>query len=241
LRKGKAPNNRLQWTGTLKVGQASKVLFRLAALRKEFRPLNQALGVSERVKMNEREFIAELLSELDLKIARCCVETHRSLLYSLTIDDDGVVRMGADTESGEPIRGHGKGFEQDFLIYENPVGDCLPVVPRVVAEVKFRRMSTHDAIVYNEKARRVRSVYPYVRYGLILGDFPKIPGRVVRLGQGFDFIMTVKHPFIQSEISGLRAILKDEVQSSRNWARVFDGKQALTVMRRKLEVRARNA
>jgi hypothetical protein len=32
------PNNRLQWTGTLKAGEASKVLFRSAVLRKEFRP-----------------------------------------------------------------------------------------------------------------------------------------------------------------------------------------------------------
>ena len=144
--------------------------------------------------MNEKEFITEFIAELDLHLEPCLIAHHKPLLYDLTVDDDGIIRMGVD-DSGEPVRGHGKGFEQDILIYESrdvgdlPVKPCVvTVVPRVVAEVKFNSVTTHDAIVYSEKARRIRTVYPYLRYGLILGGLKTIPGRVLRLGQGFDFI-----------------------------------------------------
>jgi len=42
-----ASNNRLQWTGTLKVREASKVLFRSVVLRKEFRPTEPGVRVGK--------------------------------------------------------------------------------------------------------------------------------------------------------------------------------------------------
>ena len=163
--------------------------------------------------MNERDFIFEFVKALGLRPDGCRLDTHHPLLYDLTVEEDGHVRMGVDTE-GEAIVGGGKGFEQDILLYEEPGSSAAPPnepsvvakvkdVPRVVAEVKFSRVTTHDTIVYSEKARRIRTVYPYVRYGLILGDFKTVPGRVLRLGQGFDFILTVAYPFIaESRPSG---------------------------------------
>jgi hypothetical protein len=158
--------------------------------------------------MTEREFIIELVQELDLKLPHCRVATHKSILYDLTVDDDGVVRMGVDTETGEPLRGGGKGFEQDLLIYESPESDALPVVPRVIAEVKYNNVTTHDAIVYSEKARRIRAVYPYVRYGLILGGFTRIPGRVLRLGQGFDYVLALQPPLRRGKSLTLEGYLR---------------------------------
>jgi hypothetical protein len=161
--------------------------------------------------------------------------THQSLLYDLTIEDDGHVRMGIDTETGVPIRGGGKGFEQDILLYETPdSSDAFPVVPRVVAEVKFNRVTTHDTIVYSEKARRIRTVYPYVRYGLILGDFKTIPGRVLRLGQGFDFIVTLSYPFVVDEIASTRVVFLEELQSSRDLGRIAYGKRCVSALRRRI-------
>ena len=149
--------------------------------------------------------------------------------------------MGVDTDSGEPIRGGGKGFEQDFLIYECPESDGLRVVPRVVAEVKFNRVTTHDAIIYSEKARRIRTVYPYVRYGLILGGLQKIPGRVLRLGQGFDFIFAISYPFIAQQIQASRTALTEEIQTSRDLARIAFGRLPVTSFRRRVQHDMRNA
>ncbi|HBB96036.1 MAG TPA: hypothetical protein DC054_11660 [Blastocatellia bacterium] len=196
--------------------------------------------------MNENEFISEFIAELDLHLEPCVVAHHKPLLYDLTVDDDGVIRMGV-TDTGEPVRGHGKGFEQDILIYESrdlgtPVKPCaVAVVPRVVAEVKFNNVTTHDAIVYSEKARRIRTVYPYLRYGLILGGFQTIPGRVLRLGQGFDFIFAVSHPFIPNQIDSGRKALTEEVQTSRDLARIAFGRQHITSFRRRVLHDAGNA
>ena len=90
--------------------------------------------------------------------------------------------MGVDKDSGQPLRGSGRGFEQDILIYDESDKGHTSVVPRVVLEVKVGSVSTHDVIVYSEKADRIRRVYPYVRYGFVLAGLKSIPGRV-RLGQ----------------------------------------------------------
>jgi hypothetical protein len=186
--------------------------------------------------MNERQFISELVQELDLKLPDCRVATHKSILYDLTIDDDGVVRMGVDTETGEPVRGRGKGFEQDLLIYESPKSDALPVVPRVIAEVKYHHVTTHDAIVYSEKARRIRAVYPYIRYGLILGGFSRIPGRVLRLGQGFDYVLALAHPLEAKEVAFTRKVFAEELQASRALAKIAFGRQKIATFRRKVDL-----
>jgi hypothetical protein len=197
--------------------------------------------------MNEKEFITEFMTELDLHLEPCLVDHHKPLLYDLTVEDDGIIRMGV-TDSGEPIRGHGKGFEQDVLIYERrdvggpPVKPCVvTVVPRVVAEVKFNSVTTHDAIVYSEKARSIRTVYPYLRYGLILGGFQTIPGRVLRLGQGFDFIFAISYPFIPDQIDSARKVFRDEVKTSRDLARIAVGREQITSFRRTVLHDARNA
>ncbi len=186
--------------------------------------------------MNEREFIADLVQELNLQLGDCVVATHKSILYNLTIDDDGRVRMGVD-EEGEPIRGRGKGFEQDFLIYENPGSSYAnPVIPRVIAEVKYNHVTTHDAIVYSEKARRIRAVYPYVRYGLILGGFSCIPGRVLRLGEGFDYILAIVHPLQSKDVLYVRNLLTEELDASRALARIAFGRKQIASFRRKIEI-----
>ena len=186
------------------------------------------------------------MKALDLRLDGCRLETRHALLYDLTIEDDGHVRMGVDTE-GEAIRGGGKGFEQDILLYEEPGSSEAPpiepsgvakvkVVPRVVAEVKFSHVTTHDTIVYSEKARRIRTVYPYVRYGLILGGFKTVPGRVLRLGQGFDFISALSYPFITEEIDRTREMFLEELKSSRDLGQIAFGKKPISVLRRRLFV-----
>ena len=133
--------------------------------------------------MNEKEFTEYLIKVLNLQIKPFQIATKKSVLYKMAINDQGHVDMGVNADSGEVIRGGGKGFEQDILIYEETKGGHTSFIPRVIAEVKLRRVTTHDAIVYSEKARMIRSIYPFVRYGLILADMDHIPGRVLRLAR----------------------------------------------------------
>lgn len=186
--------------------------------------------------MNEDQFTDELVNRLDLHITGCKMETRKSLLYDLSIDERGIAKLAVDKDRGEPIKGGGKGFEQDILIYETVQGGDTSVVPRVVAEVKFQKVNTHDPIVYSEKARRIRNVYPYIRYGLLLGSIPKIPGRVLRLGQGFDFILSVAYPFTESDLELTRRVFTEEVEASRELSTISSGKHKVICFRRAISI-----
>jgi hypothetical protein len=186
--------------------------------------------------MNEDQFTDELVERLDLHISGCKIETRKNLIYDLSIDECGVVNLAVDKDSGNPLRGGGKGFQQDILIYETVRGGDTSVVPRVITEVKFKGVNTHDPIVYSEKARRIRGVYPYVRYGLLLGSMPKIPGRVLRLGQGFDFIFTVSYPFADSDLQLTRQIFAEEVEMSKELSTISSGKHKVTCFRRAVSI-----
>lgn len=184
--------------------------------------------------MNEDQFTDELIKRLDLHISGCTVATRKSLLYDLSIDECGFAKLAVDKDSGDPVRGGGKGFQQDILIYESVQSADTSVVPRVVTEVKFRGVNTHDPIIYSEKARRIRTVYPYVRYGLLLGSMPKIPGRVLRLGQAFDFILSIAYPFTDSDLKLTTAVFTEEVHTSRELSTISSGKHKVTCFRRKI-------
>lgn len=123
--------------------------------------------------MDEISFTKVLVEQLRPSFPGQEIETGISIFYSLFIDEDGNIPINQN-EKGEPIRGGGTGFEQDILLYERVAGQTS-IVPRVAVEVKFGGVTTHDAIVYSEKARRLRNVYPYLRYGFLVGDVASLP------------------------------------------------------------------
>jgi len=141
--------------------------------------------------------------------------------------------MGVDIDSGEPIRGGGKGFEQDILIYEQTKDGHTSFIPRVIMEVKLRRVTTHDAIVYSEKARRIRRIYPFVRYGLILAEMKNIPGRVLRLGEEFDFIEIVNNPLSRLDLKKCRDLFRAELDTSLELSKILFGAKKITSLRKR--------
>lgn len=187
--------------------------------------------------MDEAGFTKTLVEQLRASLTNLEVEAGKSLFYALYIEESGNVALNIN-DKREPIRGGGTGFEQDILLFERVSGQTS-VVPRVVGEVKFGGVTTHDAIVYSEKAERIRNVYPYLRYGLILGDMATIPPRVLRLGLGFDFILRISNPPIQMEMDKLIILLLDEVETSRKLGRVFSGTPNVSIFRRQVDIEPR--
>lgn len=183
--------------------------------------------------MNEAEFAETVAGWLTLYVTGCEVATKKSVLYALSFDEQGRLQLGVD-EAGKPVRGGGTGFEQDILIYEQVQGGDTSIIPRVIAEVKLGRVSIHSVLTYAEKARRIRIIYPYVRYGLILGQMPSIPGRVLRLGQEFDFITVVSYPTPADEIEAIRRVFSDELQSSRDLGMLLSGQRKIKALFRGL-------
>lgn len=161
------------------------------------------------------------------------VETKRSLLYAVSFNDDGNLHLGQNA-AREPVRGGGTGFEQDFLIFERVADGATAIVPRVSVELKFRSMTTHDSIVYSEKARRIRAVYPFVRYGLILGRANHIPARTVRLGAEFDFMVALPGDISTRALTRVANQLKTELAVSRQMTAVLRGQRKITTLHRPL-------
>ena len=187
--------------------------------------------------MKEDEFADTLAKRLKPILAPHQVARKRSLIYDLSFDDRGVVTLGVDPDTGEPIRGRGRGFEQDILVFDAGAEDSqTSVVPRIVAEVKFGRVNTHDVIVYSEKADRIRRVYPYVRYGFILGGMPHIPPRVLRLGQRFDFIAALPSDLTGPEFTAFAEMIQDEAATSVGLTAVLFGARKPRLFRRRLVI-----
>jgi hypothetical protein len=188
--------------------------------------------------MTEKQFTAELLAAVSPAITDAKVDSGVSVLYEMPIDDDGVVQMGVDTDTGLPIRGKGTGFEQDFLIYEEKTEGHTTIIPKVIAEVKYGGVTTHDAIVYSYKAECIKRIYPFCRYGMILGGMKTIPRRVLRHGRNFDFICVVAYPFLSDQIGEASRLLLEELSTSRITGSIMSGKKKLQVFQRRANRRA---
>ncbi len=185
--------------------------------------------------MNEKEFANQIVAQLQpLLLSNYQIRTGIPLLYAVTVDDKGNLRLGLDTE-GIPKRGGGTGFEQDILIFEESTGQT-GVVPRVSIEVKFNGVTTHDALVYSEKVRRIRNIYPYLRYGFLLGGLSTIPPRALRLGVEFDFISVIAAPPNNQEIKKLGALISREIEASCLLSKAFMGTVRAITLARHLDV-----
>jgi hypothetical protein len=188
--------------------------------------------------LTERQFTEELIKVLSPILTNAKIDSGMSVLYEMPIDDDGVVHMGVDTDTGQAYRGKGTGFEQDILVYEEKSKGSTTIIPRVIAEVKYGRVTTHDAIVYSYKAECIKRIYPFCRYGMILGGMKTIPGRVLRHGRAFDFIVTLIYPFLLEQTSEVSEIFLSELETSRLTGSVMKGAKKLRVFRRGIESKA---
>jgi hypothetical protein len=137
-------------------------------------------------------------------------------------DESLTVKTQFKIPYGYEIRVHGENpeaeaisFATDFIIIEDTDGGWKP---RVVVEAKVKNISTHDAITYSHKAANHKSVFPYLRYGIMLGDrghYP-LPGRLYRHGTQFDFMISFKEQVpSEKEITRFQAVLLEEVEASR--------------------------
>lgn len=112
---------------------------------------------------------------------------------------------------------HSQSYQTDLLISEVQ-GDGRST-PRVVIEAKLGSVTTHDAITYSQKAVTHKTVHPYLRYGIVLGNrkHHPLPGRLFRHGLNFDFMASWcgLRPD-KAELAAFASILNAEVAASRN-------------------------
>ncbi len=161
--------------------------------------------MDERTWVNSvQELVSKSLSELEPNLA---ISQGANLPYANEI----VIYNGSGVPETKPIS-----YETDLLVFEKLSEDRWK--PRIVIECKLESVTTHDAITYSEKAFTHKRVHPYLRYGILLGaraHYP-IPGRLVRHGAYFDFMLSwVSCTPSEIELRNLLDVLLDEVRASR--------------------------
>jgi len=106
-------------------------------------------------------------------------------------------------------------FATDFIVVEDIDSGWKP---RVVVEAKVGSVTTHDAITCSQKAANHRSVFPYLRYGIMLGNrqhYP-LPGRLYRHGTQFDFMISFRgYKPSAKELEAFRNVLIAELKTSQ--------------------------
>ncbi len=160
--------------------------------------------------MTEREWTLVVQNYLSESIAhdkKLSIKSFERIPYALEIMNY--------SEQGEHDLRH-MGYQTDLVIIENADNEMWK--PRVIIELKIRRVSTHDAITYSQKAFTHKNVHPYLRYGILLGkrDHYPLPGRLFRHGAHFDFMASwVDFEPTENELKRLIEIINLEIEASR--------------------------
>lgn len=152
--------------------------------------------------------ICELLQKQELG-ENIYIDVLKKIPYALEISS-----FNEDWEI-EAQKFSGASFETDMVVYEKANGK---IIPRVIIEAKVKKVSTHDAITYSQKAMYHKNVIPFVRYGIMLGarkTYP-LPGRLFRHGTNFDFIFSfVDYSPSDLEVDKFVEMVKKEITYSR--------------------------
>ncbi|MCY4348488.1 MAG: hypothetical protein OXC25_01385 [Thiotrichales bacterium] len=156
-------------------------------------------------------FLRDKLSEIPYRA--CSVETGRKIPYGLE------ARSYDDVDAPKPNVNQ---YETDLVVIDYE--DEQSWKPRVIVEAKKSSVTTHDAITYSQKALSHKTVHPYLRYGIMLGDrknYP-LPGRLYRHGSHFDFMISfVGDRPSKTEIDAFGRIIRAEIDTSRKLEKII--------------------
>jgi hypothetical protein len=100
----------------------------------------------------------------------------------------------------------------------------------VVLEFKTS-MTTHDILTYSTKAEKHKTIYPYLRYGLVASQNAHIPGRFFTHNEGIDFCICTGGLSVRASASLFASTLKDELACSRILERVAFGNEKARMFR----------
>ena len=165
--------------------------------------------------MTEREWVDEILAPEIQKAAKAC---NRNLAVAVGRRLPYAYQVGSYTAQEPKGKPESKSYETDVLVYE---GKDQAWTPRLIIEAKTS-ISTHDAITYSQKAAEQKSVHPYLRYGMLLGNRERLPGRLLWHGTHFDFMVAWKdYEPSENERKELIDLVREEVKSSKKLEEIF--------------------
>ena len=174
--------------------------------------------------MNEDPFVATAMAAAEEVLAPpLSIRRGASLLYQVTVDNRLHIRVAPK----KPMRGQ-SAFQTDLCVFETL--DAETSIPRVVLEFK-PGLSTHDVLIYSAKARKHKQIYPYLRYGLVIGNEAKVPGKFFTHNEALDFCVACSSYKANRLHEIISRLLKAEVHASRQLEKVAFGAIAVHVYR----------
>lgn len=175
--------------------------------------------------MDEKEFAEELKETLITKFSpKYSITTKEPIIYKVIVDDTGNFNPRTPEK---PSRGN-LAFETDILIKKNNI-------PLVVIETKYGGFSTHDVLTYSNKALKHKEVYPYLRYGFIVGNTKIIQNRFFTHNTGFDFAMALDHTS-KNELDKFIEVITKQIESSEKLLNILSEKNATKLFNSVLEL-----
>lgn len=156
------------------------------------------------------------------------VREGKALLYRITVGQELVVGVNPSA----PTRGQ-SAFQTDLCVCEQ---SGKLEIPRVVLEFKLG-LSTHDILTYSAKARKHKQVYPYLRYGIVVGSERTIAGKFFVHNEALDFCIALSQIPAQSRQRVLRDLVRAEVAASRKLLRTATGKLDANFFRLDVQLR----
>lgn len=169
----------------------------------------------------EREWVESVLHALQQRLVAESEECHITIASGKKLTYAFEIRHYDVNDEPDPSRP--RQYETDLLIYDKRKNGEW--TPRVVVECKKGAVTTHDALTYSTKAATHKHVHPYLRYGVLIGDFgAALPGRLIRHGAYFDFMMVWggDEP-TEEELSRFVKVLRDEIEASRTLQELLSG------------------
>ena len=155
-----------------------------------------------------------------------------SLLYQVAVNN----RLELVVDPKKPVRGR-SAFQTDLCVFE-AISDETEI-PRVVMEFK-KGVSTHDVLTYSTKARKHKQVYPYLRYGLVIGSGETVPGRFFTHNEALDFCVAAA--LFRNRVGELFAsLLEKEIAASRRLERIIFGEELIHVFREEVVIESDGA
>ena len=156
------------------------------------------------------------------------IDKGASLLYQITVNNE--LEITVDPKA--PKRGH-SAFQTDLCVFEN-INETTNI-PRVVLEFK-KGLNTHDVLIYNNKAKRHKRIYPYLRYGIVVGDYEEVPGKYYTHARSLDFCLAAKK-FKENRLHEILVnLLKTEIQNSRTLEAVLFNKKKTHIFKTVIKI-----
>jgi hypothetical protein len=162
--------------------------------------------------MTEREWVKSIIDNFEKELRK----THENIRVVAGHRLAYVNEIFTYNNDSKPNDQKSSGYETDILILEQL--DEITWKPRVVIETKISSVTTHDAITYSQKAQTHKFVHPYLRYGILIGNWENspLPGRLFRHGQHFDFMLSWKSFIAENkEMEKFLEIVNDEIIASK--------------------------